>query len=97
MDTSEIASSVFVPEPKDEFEFLQDSHTHFLFEGFKIHPRTEKFPDVFELIVKKSHSVTYEVPAAFRENVNHSMSFQVRIPSKTSDIQVKNNDIGKKT
>ena len=34
MDTSGIASSVFVPEPKDALEILQDSHTQFLFEGF---------------------------------------------------------------
>ena len=50
MDTSGIISSVFVPEPKDAFEFPQDSHTQFLFEGFIIYPRTERFPDDFELI-----------------------------------------------
>ena len=49
MDTSGIASSVFVPEPKDALEILQDSHTQFLFEGFKTYPRTERFPDDFEL------------------------------------------------
>ena len=50
MDTSGIASSVFVPEGKDALEILQDSHTQFLFEGFKIYPSTGRFPDDFELI-----------------------------------------------
>ena len=50
MDTSGINLSVFVPEPKDALEFVQDSHKQFFFEGFKIYPRTERFPDDFELI-----------------------------------------------
>ena len=51
MDTTGINLSVFVPEPKDALEIVQDSHTQFLFEGFKIHPRTERFPDDFQLII----------------------------------------------
>ena len=50
MDTSGIASIFFVPEPKDASEILQDSHTQFLYEGFKVYPRTERFPDDFEMI-----------------------------------------------
>ena len=50
MDTSGIASSVLVPEPKDASEVLEDSHTQFLFEGLKIYPSTGRFPDDFELI-----------------------------------------------
>ena len=45
MDTSGINSSVLVPEPKDALENLQDSHTQFVFEGFKIYHRTERFPE----------------------------------------------------
>ena len=51
MDLSGINLSVFVPEQKDALETVQVSHTQFLFEGFKFHPRTERFPVDFELII----------------------------------------------
>ena len=51
MDRSRNFSSVLLPESKHAFEILPDSHTQFVFEGFKIYPRNEKFPDDFGLII----------------------------------------------
>ena len=56
MDTTGIASSVFVPEPKYSFDFLHDSHTQFVIQGFKNYPSTEMFPDDFGFTVwEKNH------------------------------------------
>ena len=56
MDTTGNTSSVLVPERKDAFEILQDSHTQFVIQGFKNYPSTEMFPDDFGLTVwEKNH------------------------------------------